>query len=382
LQSNKNLSIKKHQFIYSIYITSKGISLRSFRRRTNMRIVDIRSDTLTKPTPSMRKAMAEAEVGDDVFGEDPTVNRLEELAAKRLGKEAGLFVASGTMSNLVSQLTHCNRGDEMILGDLTHIFFNEQGGSAAVAGIHPRTIPNQPDGKLALDDIEAAIRPDNVHFPRSRLIVLENTHNRCNGSPLEVDYMLSVRKLADRYGLKIHLDGARLFNAAIAQSVDAQELAAAADSVSICLSKGLAAPVGSVVCGTRNYIAEARRARKVLGGGMRQAGVLAAAGIIALTEMTDRLADDHANARRLAEGLAEMQGLSIEAERIRTNIIYFETTPNGLDANELAKNLGNEGVKILALGPRLLRAVTHYHITSADIEYALMVFGRVLSRQS
>jgi threonine aldolase len=169
----------------------------------------------------MRKAMAEAEVGDDVFGEDPTVNRLEELAAKRLGKEAGLFVASGTMSNLVSQLTHCNRGDEMILGDLTHIFFNEQGGSAAVAGIHPRTIPNQPDGKLALDDIEAAIRPDNVHFPRSRLIVLENTHNRCNGSPLEVDYMLSVRKLADRYGLKIHLDGARLFNAAIAQSVDA-----------------------------------------------------------------------------------------------------------------------------------------------------------------
>lgn len=347
-----------------------------------MRIVDLRADTLTQPTPSMRKAMAEAEVGDDVFGEDPTVNRLEELAAERLGKEAGLFVASGTMGNLVSQMTHCKPGDEMILGDLAHIFVNEQGGSAAVAGIHPRTVSNQPDGKLALDDIEAAIRLENDHFPRTRLIVLENTHNRCNGSPLEVQYTRSVRELADRYGLKIHLDGARLFNAAIAQAVDAKELAAAADSVSICLSKGLAAPVGSVVCSTRNFIAEARRARKVLGGGMRQAGVLAAAGIIALTEMTDRLADDHANARRLAEGLAEMQGLSIKAEQITTNIVYFETTPSGLGADELTKRLGNEGVKILAIGPHLLRAVTHYHITSEDIEYALMVFGRVLSRQS
>ena len=261
------------------------------------RIVDLRSDTITLPTPSMRKAMATADVGDDVFGEDPTVNHLEEMAAERLGKEAGLYVTSGTMANLVCQLTHCGRGEEMILGDQAHIFFYEQGGSSAVGSIHPRTVPNQPDGKLLLEDIEAAVRPDNVHFPVTRLVVLENTHNRCNGAPLDSDYLQSVRRLADTYGLKIHMDGARLFNAAVALDVAAAELAAAADSVSVCLSKGLAAPVGSVVCGTRSFIDRARRARKVLGGGMRQAGILAAAGIVALTEMTDRLAEDHANAQ-------------------------------------------------------------------------------------
>ena len=344
-----------------------------------MRLVDLRSDTITKPTPAMRRAMAEAEVGDDVFGEDPTINRLEEIAAERLGKEAGLFVASGTMGNLVSLLAQCGRGDEVILGDQAHTFYYEQGGIAALGGIHPRPLPNQLDGTLDLDQIEAAIRPDNIHFPRTRLIALENTHNRCFGSPLSVEYMRAVGTLARRHGLKVHVDGARLFNAAVALGVEARELVADADSVTFCLSKGLAAPVGSVVCGTREFIAEARRVRKVVGGGMRQAGILAAAGIVALTEMVDRLAEDHVNARRLAEGLADITGISIELERVKTNIIYFTVT-NGMSASELAKRLEAEGVRVLPVGPRQLRAVTNYHVTAEDIEYALGVFQRALAR--
>jgi threonine aldolase len=343
-----------------------------------MRIVDLRSDTITKPTLSMQKAMAHAEVGDDVFGEDPTVNRLEEMAADRMGKEAALFVASGTMANLVSQLSHCGRGDEMILGDQAHIFFYEQGGSAAIGGIHPRIVPNQPDGKIALEDIEAAIRPDNIHFPRTKIVLLENTHNRCNGNPLEVDYMHSVGKLARSYDLKVHVDGARIFNAAVALGVNARDLLSKADSVSFCLSKGLAAPVGSLVCGTGNFIEKARRARKVLGGGMRQAGILAAAGIIALDEMVERLADDHANAKRLAEGLAGINGLSIGPELVKTNIVFFDIKKDSLKAEQLAGQLATEGLKVLPLGPKQLRAVTHYHITPDDIEYALGVFAKVM----
>ncbi len=344
-----------------------------------MRLVDLRSDTITKPTPAMRRAMAEAEVGDDVFGEDPTINRLEEMAAEKLGKEAAMFVASGTMGNLVSLLAQCNRGDEIILGDQAHTFLYEQGGAAALGGIHPRPLPNQPDGTLDLRQVEAAIRSDNVHFPRTRLIALENTHNRCYGNPLTVEYMNAVGSLARRHGLKLHVDGARIFNAAIALGVDVQDLVADADSVTFCLSKGLAAPVGSIVCGTHEFIAEARRARKVVGGGMRQAGVLAAAGIVALTEMVDRLAEDHANARRLAEGLAEMDGISIDPERVKTNIVYFDVTSETITTQELVDQLGAEGVRVLALGPRQVRAVTNYHVSAEDIEYALGVFQRVLS---
>ena len=314
------------------------------------RLVDLRSDTVTLPTPSMRRAMAEAEVGDDVFGEDPTVNRLEEMASERLGKEAALFVPSGTMANLVSELTHCGRGDEMIVGDQAHIFYYEQGGSASVGGIHTRTVRNQADGRMPLEDLEAAIRPDNVHFPRTRLIAFENTHNRCFGSPLDVEYLRAVRDLARRHGLSVHMDGARLFNAAVSLNVDPAELASEADSVSVCLSKGLAAPVGSLVCGTRPFIAEARRMRKVVGGGMRQAGVLAAAGIVALSEMTGRLAEDHANARRLADGLAEIEGLDLDPETVRTNIVYFEIRPDGLPAAELAARLNLQGVRVLEVG--------------------------------
>ncbi len=344
-----------------------------------MRIIDLRSDTVTQPTPAMRRAIADAEVGDDVFGEDPTVNRLEKMAAELLNKEAGLFVASGTMANIACQLTHCGRGDEVILGDQSHAFFYEQGGSAVLGGIHPRTVPNQSDGTLAFHDIEAAIRTDNIHFPRTKLIALENTHNRCNGNPLDVDYMNSVAKIAQHHGLKIHVDGARLFNAAIALGVKAQDLVAEADSASICLSKGLAAPAGSVVCGTHEFIHEARRARKVLGGGMRQAGVLAAAGIVALSEMIERLSDDHANARSLAEGLANIKGLSIDPDNVKTNIVFVDIVQSGMSAQIMAEKLGQEGVRLLPAEPNKLRAVTNYHITPEDIGYALKVFSRLLA---
>ena len=343
-----------------------------------MPIIDLRSDTMTEPTAAMRKAMAEAEVGDDVFGEDPTVNRLEEMAAERLGKEAALLVSSGTMGNLVSQLAHCGRGDEIILGSQAHTFFFEQGGSAAVGGIHSRTVPNQPDGKLALEDIEAAIRGDNIHFPRSRLILLENTHNLCNGYPLEINYMKAVGDIAQRHRLKIHVDGARFFNAAIALGVKPADLAEEADSVSFCLSKGLAAPIGSIVCGTKDFIHAARRARKVLGGGMRQAGVLAAAGIVSLNEMVDRLAEDHANAKKLAKGLAEIPGLAIDPNQIKTNIIFFDVTRQNMRPEQFVKQVDAEGVRMLSVGPHRVRAVTHYHIKTEDIDRALSVISKVM----
>ena len=338
-----------------------------------MRIIDLRSDTITRPTPAMRRAMADAEVGDDVFGEDPTVNRLEEMAAKRLGKGAALFVASGTMANLVSLLVHCGRGDEVILGDRSHTFFYEQGGCAGLGGIHPRTLPNKPDGTLGLRAIEEAIRPDNIHFPRTRLIVLENTHNRCSGSPLTPQYMKDVGEIARRNRVNVHVDGARIFNAAISLDVDASELVSEADSVSFCLSKGLAAPVGSVVCGGRDFIEEARRARKVLGGGMRQAGILAAAGIVALTEMVERLAEDHDNARQLAKGLAGVEGLAVDPESVKTNIVYIDIIRNNVSSSDLADRLSREGVLLLPTGPRQMRAVSNYHITADDVKYAVRV---------
>jgi threonine aldolase len=343
-----------------------------------MKIVDLRSDTLTRPTPAMSRAMAEAEVGDDVFGEDPTVNKLEEMAAERLGKQAALLVTSGTMGNLVSLLAHCGRGEEIILGSLSHTFFFEQGGSAAVGGIHPRTIANQPDGTLPPPEIEAAIRSDNVHFPQTRLILLENTHNLCGGYPLDTDYMQAVGDIARRHDLKIHVDGARFFNAAVSLGVTPDQLAAEADSVSFCLSKGLAAPVGSVVCGSREFIAAARRARKLIGGGMRQAGVLAAAGIVALNEMVDRLTDDHANARKLAEGLAEIPGLSIDLSKIKSNIVYFEIARDDMPVEQLVDILDKERVRMLPVGVGRIRAVTHYHITSDDIDYTLGVCSKVI----
>ena len=342
-----------------------------------MPLIDLRSDTVTLPTPAMRKAMAAAEVGDDVFGEDPTVRKLEDLAAQRMGKAAGLLVTSGTMGNLVCQMAHCGRGDEMILGDKSHIFYYEQGGSAAIGGIHPRIVPNQPDGTLLPGDILTAIRLDNVHFPTSRLIVLENTHNLCNGSPIPLPYLNRVATIAADNGLKLHVDGARIFNAAVALGVSPAELAAPADSVSFCLSKGLAAPVGSVVCGSSNFIAKARRMRKVLGGGMRQAGIIASAGIVALEQMVERLAEDHDNARRLAEGLADLKGLSLGGlEKVRTNIIYMDLTSD-LPSTETAQKLEKAGVRVNPSGPHRLRAVTHHGISAEDVDTAVTVFRKI-----
>ncbi len=338
--------------------------------------IDLRSDTVTLPTREMRQAMMEAEVGDDVYGEDPTVNRLQALAAELTGKEAALFVTSGTQGNMVSLLSHCGRGDEVIVGDRSHTYLYEQGGMAQLGGIHPRVIPNRPDGTLDPEDIVNAIRPNNIHFPRTRLVVLENTHNFCYGSPLTPEYTRTIGELVHERGLKLHIDGARIFNAAVALGVDVKELAAPADSITFCLSKGLSAPVGSVVCGSREFIEEAKRVRKVLGGGMRQAGVIAAAGIVALTQMVDRLAEDHANARRLAEGLTHIPGFEVELERIRTNIVYFDVV-NGATAAEVAERAKEAGVLVLALGPYRIRAVTHYGIEAHHIDEALSVFEHI-----
>lgn len=342
-------------------------------------MIDLRSDTVTLPTPRMREAMARAEVGDDVFGEDPTVNRLEAMAAERMGKEAGLFVVSGTMGNLVALLTHCGRGHEIILGDQSHTFLYEAGGPAVLGGIHPRTVPNQPDGTLRLDDIEAAIRPENPHFPRTRLICLENTHNRAGGAVLHPDYMARVRAIAEQHNLVIHLDGARIFNAAVALGVPATELTKDVDSVTFCLSKGLSAPVGSVLCGSEAFIYEARRTRKLIGGGMRQAGVIAAAGIVALEEMVDRLAEDHANAKHLAQGLAALPGIQIDPDTVETNIVIFELVREDMTPAELSTRLRDHGVLLLPIEGRRLRAVTHYGIEAGDIDAALTAFRQILA---
>jgi threonine aldolase len=344
-----------------------------------MPFIDLRSDTVTLPTPAMRQAMATAEVGDDVLGEDPTINRLEAMAAERVGKEAALFVASGTMGNLVSVLTHCGRGDEIIIGDQAHLFLLEAGSVSAVGGIHSRQVPNQPDATLDLAQVEAAIRPADDHFPRTRLICLENTHNRCGGACLTPDYMGQVRALADRHDLKIHLDAARVFNAAVVLGVDVRELTRDADSLSFCLSKGLSAPVGSLVCGSGDFIREARRARKVLGGGMRQGGIIAAAGIVALEEMIDRLAEDHVNARRLAEGLADMPGIALDPSRVQTNIVFFNLEEGAPDAAEFCGRIAERGVKMGPTGGHRIRAVTHYGIEAEHIEQALAVVAQVMS---
>ncbi|GIV79899.1 low-specificity L-threonine aldolase [Litorilinea aerophila] len=346
---------------------------------SNNPVIDLRSDTVTRPTAAMRQAMFEAEVGDDVYGEDPTVNRLEAMVAELLGKEAAVFVSSGTMGNLVSVLSHCGRGDEMILGDSSHIFLNEQGGAAALGGIHPRPLPNRPDGSLDLEQVEASIRADNEHYPVSRLICLENTHNRCGGRVLSVEYMDAAGELAHRHGLALHVDGARLWNAAVALNVAPARLVQAADSVSVCLSKGLAAPVGSVVAGSADFIRKARRNRKVLGGGLRQAGVLAAAGIVAITEMVERLADDHANARALAEGLARLDGVAIQPETVETNLVFFDITHPELDAAQVSLALKQRHILINPVGPRRMRAVTNYHVSRADIDTVVGAFAEILA---
>jgi len=342
-----------------------------------MKIIDLRSDTVTQPTPEMREAMYRAELGDDVYGEDPTVNRLEQMGAERLGKEAALFVVSGTMGNLVALLTHCGRGDEVILGDRSHTFLFEQGGMAALGGIMPHTVPNQPDGTMRLEDIEGAIRGDDVHFPRTRLICLENTHNVCNGTPITARYTAQAAQVARDHSLRVHVDGARIFNAAAALDVDVRELVRDVDSVQVCLSKGLCAPVGSLVCGSAEFIAEARRARKVVGGGMRQAGVLAAAGIVALEQIADRMGEDHARAKRLAAGFAEIPGLDVGP--VVTNILYFGLAEQvSKTPEEVVAGLAERGVRVLGRVGGRFRAVTHHWISDEDVERTIQAMREVI----
>ncbi len=339
-----------------------------------MQIIDLRSDTITHPTPEMRDAMYRAEVGDDVFGEDPTVNRLETMAAEITGKEAAIFTPSGTMSNLIAVLSHTRHGDEIILGDRSHIFLNEAGGAAAIGGVSLRTVPNNTDGTIDIDRIEGAVRGKNLHWPPSKLLCLENTQNFCGGAVLDVEYTIEAAEAARRHNLAVHLDGARIFNAAVALGVPVIELCEPVDSVDFCLSKGLSAPVGSVLCGSSEFIARARKFRKMVGGGMRQAGVLAAAGIVCLESCIERLADDHQNAKTLADGLRQIPGLDVE--KPETNIVMIGT--GDVPAADFVKKAAEAGVKLISVGPRRVRAVTHRMVNAADIKEAVKRLKKAL----
>ena len=344
-------------------------------------IIDLRSDTVSQPTPLMRQAMANANVGDDVYGEDPTVNRLEVLAAEMFGQEAGLFVTSGTQGNLIAMLTHCGRGDEVILGDKAHIFVYEQGGLATLGGIVPHTVPVQVDGTLAFADIQQAIRVDNIHFPRTRVIALENTQGTVGGVPLSPDYVQQVAGLAHSKGLKLHIDGARIFNAATHFEVPARTIMAGADSLCCCLSKGLCAPVGSVLVGSRDFIAAARRNRKLLGGGMRQAGILAAAGLVALETMSKRLHVDHDNAAYLAEQISEVPHLEVVSQH--TNFTFFTLDENiAMTPEQFSERLLEHQVLLRPYhgNERKFRAVMHYWIGRDQIDHVVSAMKIILTK--
>jgi threonine aldolase len=335
-------------------------------------LIDLRSDTVTLPTPEMRDAIARAELGDDVYGEDPTINRLEAMAASMTGKEAALLVPSGTMGNLAAMLTHCARGTKAIVGSESHTNLYEAGGASALGGIVLTPIANTEAGELELDELKRELAPsDDHHFAQPSLVALENTHNRCGGAPIKLSHMAEVSDAAHRRKLPMHLDGARIFNAAIALETTAKDLSSFADSVSFCLSKGLACPVGSLLCGSREFISRAHRTRKVLGGGMRQAGIIAAAGIVALTTMVDRLADDHQNARALAQGFALVAGLNVRPVENRTNMVVFDVDGDSNAARRFAKAMKERGVMISPREATSFRAVTHNGISRADVDRAV-----------
>ena len=336
-------------------------------------MIDLRSDTVTKPTRAMRAAMAAADVGDDVYGEDPTVNRLEEFAADLLGTENAIFCASGTQSNLLALLVHCARGDEFIVGRRAHSYKYEGGGSASLGSIHPHPLEFEPDGTLDLDSVAAAVRSDNVHYPRTTLVCLENTQD---GQVLPLDYLGAARRLTDELELRMHLDGARIFNAAVKQRVPARDICRHFDSTAFCLSKGLGAPVGSLLCGSEDLIREARRWRKTLGGGMRQAGVIAAAGLYALENNVDRLAEDHENAKSLARGLSELDELDVQHSGNQTNMVFVDL--GRIDSGELTEFLAARGIVIKGSGK--IRLVTHLDIRASDIHRGVAAFKACLSR--
>jgi len=339
-------------------------------------IIDLRSDTVTKPTSAMRQVMAAAEVGDDVFGDDPTVNKLQEKVAELLGKEAALFVPSGTMANLIAILAHTNPGDEVIMEKESHTFNYEAGGAAALAGIQINPLPGD-RGILEREQIEAAIRMPNVHVPPTSLICLENTHNRGGGAIYPLEKIKAISQLAKERQLKMHLDGARLFNASVASGISADEYAKFFDSVMFCFSKGLGAPIGSIIVGSKQFINKAHRYRKMLGGGMRQVGILAAAANYALDNNIDRLAVDHAHAKMLATELAKIKGFNVQAEHVETNIIVFDVRESGYSVDEVLQKLRDNGILFIAFGPTLIRGVTSLEVSREDIERTIAVLHEI-----
>ncbi len=343
-------------------------------------VIDLRSDTVTLPSPAMRQAIFDAALGDDVYGDDPTVNALEKLAAAKVGKEAALLVTSGTMGNFCAVLAHCGRGDEVIVGDKCHIYNHEAGGASVLGGVAYHTVVNTDTGELPLAAIAGAIRDrENLHAAMTRLVCLENTHGGCGGVVVAPSYMAEVKKLAHANDLKVHLDGARVFNASVALGVDIKEITQHVDSVQFCMSKGLSAPIGSILAGDADVIRKARRLRKMLGGGMRQAGIIAAAGIVAITEMVDRLAEDHVNARILAAGLNTIPGITVDMHKVQTDMVILTIT-DGRDLGTLINQLKAHGILVGGFGANSIRAVTHYGIDSNHIEATLETFRTLMSQ--
>ena len=341
-------------------------------------MIDLRSDTVTLPTNEMKQFIMDSPLGDDVYGEDPSVNLLQKKIAKIFNKESALFVPSGTMANLISVLTHCNRGDEVILGNKSHIFFYEAGGISAFGGVHSHQINNNDDGTININDIENAIRKKgDDHFPKTKLICLENTHNACYGSPINTDFFSEVKNIAKKHNIPIHLDGARIFNAAIALNKSVDELTKDCDSVSCCLSKGLSAPVGSVILGSKNFISKAKSLRKALGGGMRQAGLIASAGIFSLDHMINRIIDDHSNAKILASKLNLIKNLEINLNQVQTNIIFIYNRDETLSNQDLLLSLEKNNIKIDYKGNSKFRLVTHSGFRKEDINAVIKIFRKI-----
>ncbi len=342
-------------------------------------MIDLRSDTVTLPTNEMKKFIINSPLGDDVYGEDPSVNLLQKKIAKIFNKEAALFVPSGTMANLISVLTHCNRGDEVILGDKSHIFYYEAGGISAFGGVHSHQLKNYDDGTIKINDIENSIRDiGNDHFPKTKLICLENTHNACYGSAIDTDYFKDVKEVANDNNLSIHLDGARIFNAAIKLNKSVDELTKDCDSISCCLSKGLSAPVGSVILGTKNFILKAKHMRKALGGGMRQAGLIASAGIFSLDNMINRIENDHENAKILAKQLSDIKNIEINTNQVHTNIIFIYNRHQIISNTKLLSTLEKNNIKIDYKGNSKFRLVTHSGFKESDIVSVVNVFKEIL----
>ena len=342
-------------------------------------MIDLRSDTVTLPTNEMKKFIISSPLGDDVYGEDPSVNLLQKKIAKIFNKEAALFVPSGTMANLISVLTHCKRGDEVILGDKSHIFYYEAGGISAFGGVHSHQLKNYDDGTIKINDIENSIRDiENDHFPKTKLICLENTHNACYGSAIDTDYFKDIKEIANDNNLSIHLDGARIFNAAIKLNKSVDELTKDCDSISCCLSKGLSAPVGSVILGTKNFILKAKHMRKALGGGMRQAGLIASAGIFSLDNMINRIENDHENAKILAKQLSDIKNIEINTNQVHTNIIFIYNRHQSISNTKLLSTLEKNNIKIDYKGSSKFRLVTHSGFKESDIVTVVNVFKEIL----